>query len=137
MPLARQLERLTKGINRESIIVHYFCRIGDLPPSSNSLYAVQTLRNGFEALQVETSNFRLIARVSLMWIVRLPYGAPYTFVVFVELLLILGPVTILRTPRYLPNSRCRLISYAVNSGLSPTRCRAVVTIQNVRRAHSQ
>ena len=46
-----------------------------------------------------------------MWIVRLALRRPYTFVVLSILLLILGPVTILRTPTDIfPNINIPVVS---------------------------
>src|ERR1700756_14697 len=46
-----------------------------------------------------------------MWIVRLALRRPYTFVVFALLLLILGPLVILRTPTdILPNINIPVVS---------------------------
>src|ERR1700721_4278967 len=56
-----------------------------------------------------------------MWIVRLALRRPYTFVVMSILLLILGPVAILRTPTDIfPNIDIPVISVIWNyTGLSP------------------
>jgi multidrug efflux pump subunit AcrB len=56
-----------------------------------------------------------------MWIVRLALRRPYTFVVMSILLLILGPVAILRTPTDIfPNIDIPVVSVIWNyTGLSP------------------
>ena len=56
-----------------------------------------------------------------MWIVRLALRRPYTFVVMSILLLILGPVSILRTPTDIfPNIDIPVVSVIWNyTGLSP------------------
>lgn len=56
-----------------------------------------------------------------MWIVRLALRRPYTFVVFSILLLILGPIVILRTPTDIfPNINIPVVSIVWNyTGLSP------------------
>jgi len=56
-----------------------------------------------------------------MWIVRLALRRPYTFVVAAILLLILGPVAILRTPTDIfPNIDIPVVSIIWNyTGLSP------------------
>ncbi|WP_263381466.1 efflux RND transporter permease subunit [Granulicella arctica] len=56
-----------------------------------------------------------------MWIVRLALRRPYTFVVFSLLLLILGPIVILRTPTDIfPNIDIPVVSIIWNyAGLSP------------------
>src|SRR5271166_1462914 len=56
-----------------------------------------------------------------MWIVRLALRRPYTFVVAAIVLLILGPITILRTPTDIfPNINIPVVSVIWNyTGLSP------------------
>src|ERR1700712_844811 len=56
-----------------------------------------------------------------MWIVRLALRRPYTFVVLSLLLLILGPIVILRTPTDIfPNINIPVVSIIWNyAGLSP------------------
>ena len=56
-----------------------------------------------------------------MWIVRLALRRPYTFIVTSILLLILGPVAILRTPTDIfPNIDIPVVSVLWNyTGLSP------------------
>ena len=56
-----------------------------------------------------------------MWIVRLALRRPYTFVVLALLLLILGPIVILRTPTDIfPNINIPVVSIVWNyTGLNP------------------
>jgi multidrug efflux pump subunit AcrB len=56
-----------------------------------------------------------------MWIVRLALNRPYTFIILALLILILGPVIILRTPTDIfPNIDIPVISVAwTYSGLNP------------------
>src|ERR1700744_4337228 len=56
-----------------------------------------------------------------MWIVRVALSRPYTFIVLAMLLLILGPLSILRTPTDIfPNIGIPVISVIFNySGLPP------------------
>ena len=58
-----------------------------------------------------------------MWIVRLALRRPYTFVVLALLILILGPLVILRTPKDIfPNINIPVVSVIWNyTGLAPRR----------------
>ncbi len=60
-----------------------------------------------------------------MWIVRLALRRPYTFVVLSILLLIMGPVTILRTPTDIfPNIDIPVVSVVWQyAGCRRIRCR--------------
>jgi multidrug efflux pump subunit AcrB len=71
-----------------------------------------------------------------MWIVRLALRRPYTFVVAAILLLILGPVSILRTPTDIfPNIDIPVVSVLWNyTGLSPEEMsNRIVPERNWRR----
>src|SRR5437867_490820 len=66
-----------------------------------------------------------------MWIVRIALQRPYTFVVLTLLLLIIGPIVILRTPTdILPNIDIPVVSIIWNySGLSAQDMRdRIVTV---------
>jgi multidrug efflux pump subunit AcrB len=69
-----------------------------------------------------------------MWIVRLALNRPYTFVVMSILLLILGPVSILRTPTDIfPNIDIPVISVIWNyTGLSPEEMSSRIIFQYER-----
>jgi multidrug efflux pump subunit AcrB len=66
-----------------------------------------------------------------MWIVRLALRRPYTFVVLSLLLLILGPVVILRTPvDIFPNINIPVVSVVWNyAGLSPQQLSDRIVVQ--------
>ena len=72
-----------------------------------------------------------------MWIVRLALRRPYTFVVVSILLLILGPVTILRTPTDIfPNIDIPVVAAIWQySGLSPEEITGRI-INNHERSRS-
>src|SRR5579863_4301246 len=70
-----------------------------------------------------------------MWIVRLALRRPYTFVVLSLLLLILGPVVILRTPvDIFPNIDIPVVSIVWGyAGLSPQQLSDRITVQFERQ----
>jgi len=84
-----------------------------------------------------------------MWIVRLALRRPYTFVVLALLLLIMGPIVILRTPTDIfPNINIPVVSVLWNySGLSPqemsdrivsqTERALTTTVDNIQHSESQ
>ncbi len=84
-----------------------------------------------------------------MWIVRLALRRPYTFVVLALLLLILGPIVILRTPvDIFPNINIPVVSILWNySGLNPqemsdrivsqTERALTTTVENIQHSESQ
>lgn len=84
-----------------------------------------------------------------MWIVRLALRRPYTFVVLALLLLILGPIVILRTPTDIfPNINIPVVSILWNySGLNPremsdrivsqTERALTTTVDNIQHSESQ
>jgi CzcA family heavy metal efflux pump len=84
-----------------------------------------------------------------MWIVRLALRRPYTFVVLALLLLILGPIVILRTPvDIFPNINIPVVSILWNySGLNPqemsdrivsqTERALTTTVDNIQHSESQ
>jgi CzcA family heavy metal efflux pump len=84
-----------------------------------------------------------------MWIVRLALRRPYTFVVLALLLLILGPIVILRTPTDIfPNINIPVVSILWNySGLNPqemsdrivsqTERALTTTVENIQHSESQ
>ncbi len=84
-----------------------------------------------------------------MWIVRLALRRPYTFVVLALLLLILGPIVILRTPTDIfPNINIPVVSVLWNySGLNPqemadrivsqTERALTTTVDNIQHSESQ
>src|ERR1700750_3030872 len=86
---------------------------------------------------------------SFMWIVRLALRRPYTFVVISILLLILGPITILRTPTDIfPNIDIPVVSivwqYAglspyqmANRIVAPTERGLTTTVNNIEHIESQ
>ncbi len=69
-----------------------------------------------------------------MWIVRLALRRPYTFVVFSILILILGPLAILRTPvDIFPNINIPVVSVIWNyTGLSPNEMGSRIVSQTER-----
>ena len=84
-----------------------------------------------------------------MWIVRLALRRPYTFVVVALLLLILGPIVILRTPTDIfPNINIPVVSVLWNyAGLNPqemsdrivsqTERALTTTVDNIQHSESQ
>src|SRR5437588_1928733 len=84
-----------------------------------------------------------------MWIVRLALRRPYTFVVLALLLLIMGPIVILRTPfDIFPNINIPVVSILWNySGLNPqemsdrivsqTERALTTTVDNIQHSESQ
>lgn len=64
-----------------------------------------------------------------MWIVRIALTKPYTFIVFALLLLILGPLTIIRTPKDIfPNINIPVVSVVWSyTGLPPTEMAGRIT----------
>ncbi|HVO59758.1 MAG TPA: efflux RND transporter permease subunit [Terriglobales bacterium] len=84
-----------------------------------------------------------------MWIVRLALRRPYTFVVLALLLLILGPIVIVRTPvDIFPNINIPVVSILWNySGLNPqemsdrivsqTERALTTTVENIQHSESQ
>ncbi|HMD21565.1 MAG TPA: efflux RND transporter permease subunit [Alloacidobacterium sp.] len=69
-----------------------------------------------------------------MWIVRLALRRPYTFAVFALLLLILGPISIMRTPTDIfPNIDIPVVAIAWNyTGLSPEQMSTRIVFQSER-----
>ncbi|HTZ88724.1 MAG TPA: efflux RND transporter permease subunit [Alloacidobacterium sp.] len=69
-----------------------------------------------------------------MWIVRLALRRPYTFAVFALLLLILGPIAVLRTPTDIfPNIDIPVVAIAWNyTGLSPQQMSDRIVFQSER-----
>ena len=69
-----------------------------------------------------------------MWIVRLALRRPYTFVVVALLLLILGPIVILRTPTDIfPNINIPVVSILWNyTGFSPEQMSDRIVSQTER-----
>jgi multidrug efflux pump subunit AcrB len=84
-----------------------------------------------------------------MWIVKLALGRPYTFIVMALLLLILGPLTILKTPKDIfPNINIPVVSVIwTYSGLPPEEMSgritgsfervSLVTVNNIDHIESQ
>lgn len=64
-----------------------------------------------------------------MWIVRIALSKPYTFIVFALLLLILGPLTIIRTPKDIfPNINIPVVSVVWSyTGLPPSEMAGRIT----------
>ena len=84
-----------------------------------------------------------------MWIVRLALSRPYTFIVMAMLLLILGPLSIMRTPTDIfPNIDIPVVSivwqYAglsadqmANRIVAPTERGLTTTVNNIEHVESQ
>ena len=72
-----------------------------------------------------------------MWIVRLALRRPYTFIVLAIVILILGPLAIVRTPTDIfPNINLPVVSIIWNyTGLSPEEmANRIVSITEIGRA---
>src|SRR5882757_11112072 len=84
-----------------------------------------------------------------MWIVRLALRRPYTFVVMALLLLILGPLVIVRTPKdVFPNINIPVVSIIWNYGglnaqemanriVSQTERSLTTTVDDIEHSESQ
>jgi multidrug efflux pump subunit AcrB len=63
-----------------------------------------------------------------MWIVRVALRRPYTFVVLALLILMVGPLTIARTPvDIFPNINIPVVAVIWNFGSPPRTCRTEST----------